>query len=78
MGETRGFALANLEETRRHTASRGDFAKLGYERRALDAIFRACDVIVLDGYSRPLINSRRLPRLSRALPLRRARSRPLT
>jgi len=35
--------------------SRSDLRELGYERRAVDAIFRACDVIVLDGYSRPLI-----------------------
>ncbi len=35
--------------------SRGDLAELGYERRAVDAIFRGCDVLVLDGYSRPLI-----------------------
>jgi hypothetical protein len=35
--------------------SRTDLRELGYERRAVDAIFRACDVIVLDGYSRPLI-----------------------
>jgi hypothetical protein len=35
--------------------SRTDLAELGYERRAIDAIFRACDVVVLPGYSRPLI-----------------------
>lgn len=34
--------------------SRSDLAELGYERRAVDAIFRGCDVLVLDGYSRPL------------------------
>jgi hypothetical protein len=28
---------------------------LGYERRAVDAIFRGCPVVVLPGYSRPLI-----------------------
>jgi hypothetical protein len=27
----------------------------GYERRAVDAIFRSCPVVVLPGYSRPLI-----------------------
>jgi hypothetical protein len=29
--------------------------ELGYERRAIDAIFRGCDVISLSGYARPLI-----------------------
>jgi hypothetical protein len=35
--------------------SRGDLAELGYERRAVDAIFRGCTVIALPGYARPLI-----------------------
>jgi hypothetical protein len=35
--------------------SRSDLRQLGYERRAIDAIFRACEVLILDGYSRPLI-----------------------
>ncbi len=35
--------------------SRGDLRELGYERRAVDAIFRACPVVSLLGYSRPLI-----------------------
>jgi hypothetical protein len=35
--------------------SRGDLAKLGLERRAIDAVFRACPVVSLPGYSRPLI-----------------------
>jgi hypothetical protein len=35
--------------------SRGDLRKLGYERRAVDAIFRACAVEVWPGYSRPLL-----------------------
>jgi hypothetical protein len=35
--------------------SRGDLAELGLERRAVDAIFRACPVVSLPGYSRPLI-----------------------
>ena len=35
--------------------SRSDLAELGYERRAIDAIFRACPVVSLPGYSRPLI-----------------------
>ena len=35
--------------------SRSDLRELGYERRAVDAIFRACPVVALPGYSRPLI-----------------------
>lgn len=35
--------------------SRSDLAELGYERRAVDAIFRACPVQALPGYTRPLI-----------------------
>jgi hypothetical protein len=35
--------------------SRTDLAELGYNRRAVDAIFRGCPVVVLPGYSRPLI-----------------------
>jgi hypothetical protein len=35
--------------------TRSDLAELGYERRAVDAIFRACPVESWPGYSRPLI-----------------------
>jgi hypothetical protein len=35
--------------------SRTDLAQLGLPRRAVDACFRACPVVVLPGYSRPLI-----------------------
>jgi len=35
--------------------SRSDLRTLGLERRAVDAIFRACPVVSLPGYSRPLI-----------------------
>ena len=35
--------------------SRTDLREFGLERRAVDAVFRACPVIVLDGYSRPLL-----------------------
>jgi len=38
--------------------SRTNLAELGYERRAVDAIFRGCDVLILDGYPRPLITVR--------------------
>ena len=31
--------------------TRSDLRELGYERRAIDAIFRSCPVVVLPGYS---------------------------
>ena len=35
--------------------SRSDLRELGLQRRAVDAVFQACTVVVLPGYSRPLI-----------------------
>jgi hypothetical protein len=35
--------------------TRTDLRELGWERRAVDAIFRARPVVVLPGYSRPLV-----------------------
>jgi hypothetical protein len=35
--------------------SRTDLRELGWERRAVDAIFRACPLIAVPGYSRPVI-----------------------
>jgi hypothetical protein len=35
--------------------TRGDLRELGYERRAIDAVFRGCPVVALPGYARPLI-----------------------
>lgn len=35
--------------------SRTDLRELGLERRAVDSVFRALDVIVFPGYSRPLV-----------------------
>ena len=35
--------------------SRTDLALLGLPRRAVDAIFRELDVVVLPGYSRPMV-----------------------
>jgi len=35
--------------------SRSDLRELGYERRAVDAVFRHCPVVSLPSYSRPLI-----------------------
>jgi hypothetical protein len=38
--------------------NRGHLRELGPERRAVDAVFRACPVVVLPGYSRPVIRVR--------------------
>jgi hypothetical protein len=35
--------------------TRSDLRELGYERRAVDAIFRACPVECWPGYSKPMI-----------------------
>jgi hypothetical protein len=35
--------------------SRTDLRELGLERRAVDAVFRACPVVAFPGYSRPMI-----------------------
>jgi hypothetical protein len=35
--------------------TRTDLAHLGLQRRAVDAIFRVCPIVVLPGYTRPLI-----------------------
>jgi hypothetical protein len=41
--------------------TRPDLRDLGYERRAVDAIFRACrrreGIIMLPGYSRPMVRA---------------------
>lgn len=35
--------------------TRSDLRELGLERRAVDAVFRECPVVVLPGYSRPMV-----------------------
>jgi hypothetical protein len=35
--------------------TRTDLRELGWERRGVDAIFRQLDVVVLPGYSRPVV-----------------------
>jgi hypothetical protein len=35
--------------------TRGDLVMLGYERRAVDVIFRELPVVALPGYSRPMV-----------------------
>jgi hypothetical protein len=48
-------SAAELLEKPSALLSRTHLRELGYERRAVDAIFRSCPVVVLPGYSRPLI-----------------------
>jgi hypothetical protein len=35
--------------------TRTDLRELGLERRAVDAVFRECPVVVLPGYKRPMV-----------------------
>jgi hypothetical protein len=35
--------------------TRSDLASLGLQRGAVDAVFKACDVVVYPGYSRPMV-----------------------
>jgi hypothetical protein len=37
--------------------TRSDLRQLGLERRAIDAVFRALPLVLLPGYSRPLIKA---------------------
>lgn len=46
---------AELLRTPGALLSRSHLRELGLERRAIDAVFRALPVIVIQGYSRPLI-----------------------
>jgi hypothetical protein len=46
-----------LLETPGALLSRSHLRELGLERRAVDAVFRALPVVVLPGYSRPLIRA---------------------
>ena len=38
--------------------TRSDLRELGWSRRAVDAIFLVCPVIVVPGFSRPVIRAR--------------------
>ena len=46
-----------LLETPGALLTRSDLRGLGLERRAIDAVFRALPVVVLPGYSRPMIRA---------------------
>ena len=48
-------SAAELLETPRALLTRSDLLELGLQRGAVDAVFRALDVIVLPGYSRPMV-----------------------
>lgn len=56
--------------------SRGDLAHLGLGRRAVDAIFRACPMVALPGYAKPLIRVRDYLELIEASTYRGDRVRP--
>ena len=43
--------------------SRSHLRQLGLERRAVDAVFRALPVVVLPGYSRPMVRAEDYRRL---------------
>jgi len=45
---------AQLIETPGALLTRSHLRELGLERRAVDAVFRACPTVALPGYSRPL------------------------
>jgi hypothetical protein len=56
--------------------TRGHLRELGLERRAVDAVFRACPVVVIPGYSRPLIRAEDYRALVEASTYRDDRVRP--
>ena len=49
---------AELLATPEALLTRSHLRELGLERRAVDAVFRACPVVALPGYSRPVIRVR--------------------
>ena len=46
-----------LLETPGALLTRSHLGELGLERRAVDAVFRALPVVVLSGYSRPMVRA---------------------
>ena len=50
-------SAAQLLETPGALLTRSHLRELGLERRAVDAVFRACPTVALPGYSRPLIRA---------------------
>ncbi len=51
--------------------TRSHLRELGLKRRAIDAVFRACPVVAIPGYSRPLIRVEDYSRSSTSTPTRR-------
>jgi hypothetical protein len=49
---------AELLATPEALLTRTHLRELGLERRAVDAVFRACPIVVLPGYSRPVVRVR--------------------
>jgi len=57
--------------------TRTHLRELGLERRAVDAVFRACPVVALPGYARPLVRVADFQDVPRRTHLQRTRSGPL-
>jgi hypothetical protein len=49
---------AELLATPEAQLTRTHLRELGWERRAVDAIFRACPIVAIPGYNRPVIRVR--------------------
>ena len=49
---------AELLATPEALLTRSHLRELGLERRAVDAVFRACPIVALPGYNRPVIRVR--------------------
>ena len=62
---------AELVKTPGALLTRTHLRQLGFERRAIDAIFRALPVVALPGYSRPMVRVEDYLALRRALHLPR-------
>ena len=58
--------------------SRSHLRELGLERRAIDAVFRALPVVVLPGYSRPMVRAADYAELIEQSTYRGDRVRPTT
>ena len=50
-------SATQLLETPGALLTRSHLRELGLERRAVDAVFRACPTVALPGYSRPLVRA---------------------
>jgi hypothetical protein len=75
---SRGHHTAQeLLDTPNALLTRTHLRELGLERRAIDAVFRALPVIVLPGYSRPLIRADDFRALIAKFTYRDDRVRPL-